>query len=437
VKRKAKAETEPPALRKRAEAKVRGSVSRGSTTLSAEEAERLLHELEVHQVELELQNEELRFTRDELELNYARYMELYDFAPVGYVSLSPEGTLLKSNLAAARLLGLNRSVVVGKPLSQFLVPWHREGWVGLLDRIRQYRSQVETLEVQLNGDERGRRTIALTLRPLGPSRKGSEPTRILAVMVDNTEVRENERKLQRVHEELQAAVMARDNLLAVVAHDLQTPLSAIRLSSQLQERHAHDEVTQRHSRLILREVEKMQRLLKDLLQAASIETGHFSVELGPHSLLPVLAQILEMFEPIAAERHITLEGLLPDDLPAVMCDPPRIGQVLSNLVSNALKFVPDKGRVVVQVEALESSARISVVDSGPGIPKDVQSRLFDRYWKGKQQGRHGFGLGLYISKGIVEAHGGAMQVESTPGKGATFRFTLPLAEEHTFNVLRP
>jgi PAS domain S-box-containing protein len=237
-------------------------------------------------------------------------------------------------------------------------------------------------------------------------------------------------EIARLGEEVRAAVEARENLLAVVSHDLRSPLTAIKLSaSLLAAKCAGPERAdeRRQLDLVRRSTDRMSRLIEDLLQAATIEAGTFTVELAREEVPPILEQALDALAPLAATRSVRIERDAPPGLPPIRCDRQRVMQVLSNLVENAIKFSPRGGNVRVVARVEGAALRFAVADAGAGIAPDEVGLLFARYRKGKAEGRHGVGLGLYIAKGIVEAHGGRIRVESDPGAGSTFSFTIPLA----------
>lgn len=232
----------------------------------------------------------------------------------------------------------------------------------------------------------------------------------------------------RLYEQSRAATRARDDLLAVVSHDLRTPLASIALSAAVLA-HPGGNGERRRGRkqvdVILRSTARMGRLIDDLLEAATIEAGNFTVVMRDEHPGSIAEEALETLGPIAAQKSVHLHSDIPPDLPMVACDRRRVMQVLSNLVGNAIKFVPPQGRIGLRARALEREVCFSVADTGPGIIPSEIPRLFDRYWRGSQGGT---GLGLYIARGIVEGHGGRISVESRPAEGCTFHFTIPIAE---------
>jgi len=156
--------------------------------------------------------------------------------------------------------------------------------------------------------------------------------------------------------------------------------------------------------------------------------GRLGIEAKPESPASLINDTVEMLRPVAVGSTIILEADVADNLPLVVADAARIQQVLSNLVGNAVKFTPRDGHVTVCAEPIDGGVRFAVIDTGPGIPPDQVPHIFGQFWQAMPSDRRGIGLGLAIAKGIVEAHGGMIWVESTVGLGCTFYFTLPSAE---------
>jgi signal transduction histidine kinase len=242
-----------------------------------------------------------------------------------------------------------------------------------------------------------------------------------AIAVDNA----------RLYHEAREAVRTREEVLAVVSHDLKNPLGAIHLSANLLTRAApEDELgarIRRHAETIQRSSQRMERLIRDLLDLASLREGKLSIERREHPVGPLIDEALSLLGPLAVEKSLEFQAQVRGRQTRLLCDPERIFQVLSNLVGNALKFTPAPGRVEVRAAPQESEVLFAIQDTGPGIPRDRLPHIFEPYWQARETARHGTGLGLYIARGIVEAHGGRLWVESEPGHGSTFFFTLPTA----------
>ncbi|HEY7956130.1 MAG TPA: ATP-binding protein [Polyangia bacterium] len=231
----------------------------------------------------------------------------------------------------------------------------------------------------------------------------------------------------RVHALARRALVARDAILGVVAHDLRNPLNAIVLSTQLlaqrlaKEGRPHTGETD----TILHAARRLNRLTADLLDVTRIEAGTLSIEPQRQSGSLLFSAILEMARPLLTGFELVVEA--PAELPEVVADRDRILQVFSNLVGNAIKFTPAGGRITLGASAGSREVTFRLTDSGCGVSPEDQLHLFDRFWQADQHDRRGMGLGLPIAKGIVLAHGGTILVKSVIGEGSTFACTLPIA----------
>jgi PAS domain S-box-containing protein len=222
------------------------------------------------------------------------------------------------------------------------------------------------------------------------------------------------------------ATRTRDDVLGIVAHDLRSPLSAISMSAQLVEQQLQQgrtgQSTQQMMALIQRMAQRMGRLVEDLLDISRLEAGQLSVTLLDWSPGRLLSEAVEQVRPMAT--GLSLHTEVADGLPEVRADRHRVIQVLANLLGNALKFTPDGGHITAGVRSEDGMLRFWVTDTGPGIPLEHQPHLFDRFWQARRDDHRGAGLGLAICKHLVEAHGGRIGVDSAPGRGSTFWFSL-------------
>jgi signal transduction histidine kinase len=227
----------------------------------------------------------------------------------------------------------------------------------------------------------------------------------------------------------QQAVRVREQILAIVSHDLRNPLATILMTASVLAKPRVSEERRRGLPVaigrIQRSAERMKRLIEDLLDFASIETGRLAINRQSEDPRPMIDDTLTGFEGAAQEKQLELTAEIGPDLPSVYCDHDRILQVLSNLVGNAIKVTAEGGHIVVRVEARDRDLWFAVSDDGPGIAPEDLKHLFERYWRSDDAHYKGTGLGLAIARGIVAAHGGRIWAESEPGHGATFWFTVP------------
>jgi PAS domain S-box-containing protein len=225
------------------------------------------------------------------------------------------------------------------------------------------------------------------------------------------------------------ATQLRDQVLGVVAHDLRNPLSAILLQARAFERRGPEPERRsgKPGESIHRAVMRMNRLIQDLLDVGLMESGQLIIERARLSVRELINGAVEMHRPMASSSSLELRVDLDRDVPDVWGDRDRLLQVFDNLIGNAIKFTNAGGEITVGAAAIDHEVVFWVTDTGDGIAPENLPRVFERFWQATKTGRHGAGLGLPITKGIVEAHSGRIWVESTQGKGSTFSFTIPKA----------
>lgn len=224
-------------------------------------------------------------------------------------------------------------------------------------------------------------------------------------------------------------VRSRDEVLAMISHDLRNLLSAINMKVDLLASRLPDEMTfeKKLAREVLGSFGVMARWAGDLVDLASLDSGSLALRRGSHDPKAIATHVVDAFRAKAAKKSIGLAVVDAGPLPNVDCDRDRIEQVLGNLLDNALKFTPSGGSVTLRVEPVEDMVGFSVSDSGVGIPEEDAPRVFERQWHTQARHGGGTGFGLYIAKRVVESHGGRIWVETRPNQGATFFFTLPVA----------
>ncbi len=224
------------------------------------------------------------------------------------------------------------------------------------------------------------------------------------------------------------AITLRDEMVAVLSHDLKSPLQVLGLSiALLAPRITGDREATSSLERIQRSVARMNGLIHDLLDLAKIEAGRFEVTQTPITVSALVSDAMAMLTPIAEAKSVVL-AWIGDGEARVVADADRVFQVFTNLIGNAIKFTPAGGSVTLDATRMDGWVRFAVRDTGPGIAAPELANIFDRYWQARRVQSAGAGLGLYIAKGIVEAHGGRIWAESELAAGATFYFTLPPAD---------
>lgn len=244
---------------------------------------------------------------------------------------------------------------------------------------------------------------------------------------------ESERRLEQERlgrERAEAEIRIRQEVLDVVAHDLRNPLNSIGTVAHalIARSHPNDPACpeRRKYELIWRSSRHMGRLINDLVDVSRLEGHRLVLDRKPHAVQKLIDEAIETMTPLAEEKGQSLTAEVSASSGSIPCDHLRFFQVLCNLIGNAIKFTPRGGTISVRALAEGDEVHFLVDDSGPGIPPEQLPHLFRKFWQARADDVRGVGLGLAIAKGIVEAHGGRMWVESELGRGTTFHFTLPL-----------
>ncbi len=234
----------------------------------------------------------------------------------------------------------------------------------------------------------------------------------------------------RLYNKAQSSIKLREEILAIVSHDLRSPLTSIQMTGQLLPKIAEDKSkVLKFSEKILSSAYQMKRMIEDLMDFAKIQEGNLSIEMKNEQPAVVVESVFEMMNGQATEKGVQLSREASPKLPVVKYDKQRIVQVLVNLVGNAIKFSRSGGHVHLAAFEFNGGVKFSVTDNGLGISEEDVPKIFDRYWQASRSKTASAGLGLSITKGIIEAHGTQIKVESQLGKGSTFYFVLPVSNE--------
>jgi signal transduction histidine kinase len=251
----------------------------------------------------------------------------------------------------------------------------------------------------------------------------------------NEELNKANRELNEANTKLRELSELKEEFLALTTHDLRSPLTVISGVISFFTSGRLGELSPEQKNMVAmmeRNAQSLIELVNDLLDASKIESGTMRLDITSINLRGLIDELRETMEPLAREKEIRLEDKLPPDLSLVEADRTKLRRILVNLLSNALKFTPKGGLVQIRAEPLDGRVRLSVADTGVGIAPEDVARLFDKYEQARSRatrGEKGTGLGLYITKQLVELHGGEITVDSTPGHGSTFSFTLPQAAD--------
>jgi PAS domain S-box-containing protein len=338
------------------------------------------------------------------------------------------------NEGAARVFGYEPEEMLGQQLSKLLPARFRDAHASHIESFgtstvaaRKMGDRSLISGVRKNGEEfPAEAAIAHMQSERGPV--------FSVVLRDVTEQRRAQELNERLLVQMEKAVNQRDEMLALVSHDLRNPANAVKmLAGAIVRAGAELESTLPteivgHAAVMLQAAMQMDSLIQDLLDSTRLEAGRLRLSPVRTSVIELISAALETLTPFALEKSIALSAHLAPGLPDVFADPARVTQVLSNLIGNAIKFTPERGRVSVEGSLEGTFVQLAVRDSGVGIARDDLPFVFDRFWQSKRMNRSGAGLGLAIARGIVLGHGGRIWIESRQGVETIVHLTLPTRE---------
>lgn len=353
-----------------------------------------------------------------------KWQMLVTGAPLAILALDESARIEIWNPAAERLFGWPADEVLGRRTP--LIPADKEAEFQNNMAMLVGAGQPVTMEVTRLRRDGSRIELSLWAAPRRDAHGKIIGT--LAVCADMTEAKRAREQIEQALRQAQEAVRVRETVLAVVSHDLRNPLNVINLNGTLLSKLLqHDTRARQRVEIIQRSAARMARLIGDLLDMASIQVGRLAIERSAHEVHTLVAEAVDFHQSIAIERTIDLKSMIR--VPRAMrvtCDRERIMQVLSNLLGNAIKFSAAGGVIIVAAEQRDGEVSFSVTDHGSGIAPELMSHIFEPFWTMPQGSQKGTGLGLFIAKGIIDAHGTRIWAESKVGVGTTFSFTLPI-----------
>jgi signal transduction histidine kinase len=331
----------------------------------------------------------------------------------GYIVVDERGVVVDLSARAAALLGVAGSRVVGKQVGQLIHPDESEPQLfeGAESPLQLCLKQGVDWASPLSGVAVNGTADTFFLNVQMHHVRGGGA---LVLIADATPVRE--------------ILDAHDALVSVTSHELKTPLTAIKATAELLI--AYDVSKAEREEMmgdIYRQAERLEVLIREILDASQIDSGRMPLDLAPVDLRDTVAEVLDELQTQTVEADLLVK--IPARLPKVWADAPKLRQILVNLITNAIKYSPQRTSVVLTASVVDQAVRVEIKDRGIGIKSEDQTRLFKKFQRIPDPATRktsGTGLGLYIVRGLVELHGGTVDVSSTYGKGSTFGFTLPL-----------
>ncbi|MBD3307176.1 response regulator [candidate division KSB3 bacterium] len=416
-------------LRKRAEDRLEQHLHQ-QAPLAELDIKEILHELQVYQTELEIQNDELRKTQTELLDSRNKYAELYDFAPVGYFTFDRDGIITQVNLAGSALLDMDRNHLVGKPMMLYIHPHDQKMFFQHLKRLFQSQQKQRT-ELRLRKRDRTERHIQL--ESVKRIHSPQEAAVCWSIVTDMTDRKQIEEELRHAKDAADVANRAKTEFLANMSHEIRTPLNGILGYAQTLKRDKDLPPAHRQGlEVIERCGNHLLTLINDILDLSKIEAQRMEIYASDFRLPDFLHDLVKISRIRVQETQVTFRYEPAPDLPqTVHGDKKHLGQVILNLLSNAVKFT-DQGYVTLRVSRSESpdSLRFEVEDTGIGIPEHELEDVFSPFVQISKHTRNvdGTGLGLAISRKLLYLMGSDLHIESTVGKGSRFWFDISLPE---------
>ena len=395
-----------------------------SESNSETETLKLIHELEVHQIELEMQNEELLHAKNSVQLAAKKYLELFDFAPSGYFTLTKESTIVELNLAAATILEKERVKLLSSDFRLQLLP----------ESLKNYKQFVESIfsSAQKESCEIVIKTTKGTIKHIqmeGISLEENET--FLAVLLDVTNKKNSELELIKAKEKAEESDRLKSAFLANMSHEIRTPMNGILgFSGLLKDPHLTPEEQQNYIQIIEESGNRLLGIINDIIDISKIESNQVLPIINQTDINEQLQFLFTFFKAETDKKNIQLISQITETKGSffIETDREKVYAILTNLIKNAIKFT-EIGRIEFGYKINDLFIEFFVKDTGIGIPKDKQSAIFERFIQADSSDKRAFqgsGLGLAISKAYVEMLGGKIWLESTTNMGTTFFFSIPL-----------
>jgi len=361
-----------------------------------------------------------------LKKSQERFKELVELLPQVVFEIDREGKWTFLNDSACQFWGKSREELIGSAFADYLHPDDREKIIAAIEKIKN-KKLVEGL-VNRQKTPKGWRIVEWNAARILD--EAGNYAGMQATGRDITDRKRTENIIKEQNERLKELDRIKSEFLSTAAHELRPPLTSILgFSEILLERKLDKERQNRFLKIIHKEAVGLANLINDLLDVSRIESGQvFKIKKTPFELRKIILKNVDLFRS-QTDKH-DFEVNIPGELASIEVDKDKIDQVMENLIGNAVKFSPQSGKITVSIEQAEKEVKISVADTGMGIPKKDLPHIFERFYRVDNtfiRAIEGAGLSLAIAKYIVESHGGKIWAESKVGKGSTFSFTLPLA----------
>jgi PAS domain S-box-containing protein len=421
-------------LRQRAEGLLNTSATLGDRSghpPSEADTLKVVHELQVYQIELIMQNNDLILAKERAEVATAKFVELYDFAPTGYFTLSREGEIIELNLCASQMLGMQHSKLINSRFILFVTNDTKPNFNSFLEKVFAGKTKAEcdiTLSINAN--------VQMFVHLVGNVPDGEELCFVTAV--DITARKTAEKGIIQARNQAEKSNRAKIEFLSRMSHELRTPMHSMLSYAQLLEMSELNPTQKKWVNHIFTSGKHLLNLIDEVLDISGTNAGKLSLLIEPVPLMGIIEEMMDTIQPLANAGQLKLElESVPANQLFVLADRKRLKQVLIHLLSNAIKFNRQGGSVTVKTERMPQTdagiltVRISIIDTGLGISSDDLPKLFLPFGRidAEVTNADGIGLGLDIVKIKMDAMKGMVGVESVYGVGSTFWIELPMVQE--------
>jgi PAS domain S-box-containing protein len=391
-----------------------------------EDVKRLVYLLQVHQVELEHQNEELRIAQEELEVSRNKYVNLFDFSPIPYFTLNKHGIIKEVNLSASKMFGIDRSKLIDKSFINFVTLDDKNIFKAFINSV--FSTPIkQSCELKMINKDNREFYILLEGLVLDDALDSGQKCQI--ALIDLTEYKRIENSLKVSNEELKTLNSTKDKFFSIIAHDLRGPFQSLLSYSEMlameMDTLSQEEIIQ-FSKGLYEILTNLYSLLENLLHWSMMQRDMIEYNPVGLNLYDVVNKIVGISNQNAMKKNISISNNVGTGI-FVYADVNMLRSIIQNLIMNAIKFTPSEGRIIVSSAIKNGIVEVAIQDTGIGIDPEKSSKLFNFitiFTTKGTAGEEGTGLGLPLCKEFVEKQGGKIWVESELGNGSKFTFTL-------------
>lgn len=391
-----------------------------------EDVQRLVQLLQIHQIELEHQNQELRLTQEELEVSRNKYVNFFDFSPIPYITLNSDGIVKEVNLSAGKMFGIDRNKLIGKKFISFISLDNRDTFIPFLKNV--FNSRIKhSCELKLVNKDKRIFQVSLEGFEFDDIPESSQMCQI--AIIDLTDYKKIEDTLKENTEKLKLLNDTKDKFFSIIAHDLRSPFQSLLGSTELLASEidslAKEDIV-KMSKSLNKNLHNLFELMENLLHWSLLQRNMLSYEPENINIHTVVKQIIENSNDDVVGKNITLTNKIEIGT-LIYADINMFRSIVQNLLINAIKFTQNKGEIIISSTEKNGFVEVSIRDNGIGISPEKSSILFNfskPVTTNGTAGEKGTGLGLPLCKEFVERNGGKIWVESELGKGAKFTFTM-------------